>query len=126
MLHSIGLFAAYLVTGLILLNVFIFTYVKFTPYNEFKLIREQNNEAAAISLSGATIGFAIPLVACAFYTVSLPEMCLWAVIIGFIQLLLFTVMRYSAEIEKGNRAPAIFLATLSISIGLLSAVSISH
>lgn len=76
--------------------------------------------------SGATIGFAIPLVVCFFYTVSIGEMCLWAFIIGVLQLCLFATIRYAAEIEQGKRAPAIFLASLSIGIGMLSAVCISH
>ena len=37
----------------------IWVYTKITPYNEFQLIRE-GNVAAAVSLSGACIGLAIP------------------------------------------------------------------
>ena len=38
----------------------IFVYIKITPYDEIKLIRG-GNMAAAVSLSGAVIGLALPL-----------------------------------------------------------------
>lgn len=125
MIASITAFLSYLGTALLLLALFVVLYVQITPYREFKLIAE-GNSAAAISLAGAVLGFTFPLVSSIFYTQSLLEMIMWAGITCVVQFLVFTVMRHwSKHIEEGVVAPAIFLAALSMAVGLLNAVSIS-
>jgi putative membrane protein len=123
---SILLFMSYLAAAVLLLFAFIQVYVRFTPYNEFALIA-QNNMAAAIALGGACLGFSITLAASIYFTQSLLEMAKWAVITTGVQMALFLVMRRSSSkaIEEGKVAPAIFLATLSVALGLLNAMSIS-
>lgn len=123
---SILLFLAYLAASLVMLFAFIRIYVKITPYNEFELIA-QNNVAAAITLSGAVLGFSITMAASIFFTHSFLEMAFWAFITTGLQLGLFYLMRKSSSkaIEAGQVAPAIFLASLSIALGLLNAMSIS-
>ena len=59
-------FLQYFVASRLLLAVFLAVYVRVTPYNEFELIR-QNNAAAAISLAGACIGFALPMPAAIYF-----------------------------------------------------------
>ena len=119
-------FVSYLATAFILLAAFIFIYVHVTPYKEFALIG-QGNSAAAIALSGAVLGFTFPLVSSIYYTQSLLEMVIWSGITCLVQLLVFILIRrYAKHIEEGTIAPAIIVATLSISVGLLNAVSISH
>ncbi|MCB4810298.1 DUF350 domain-containing protein [Methylovorus menthalis] len=126
MINSIAAFLSYLGVAILLLGAFMAIYVQITPYKEFKLIA-QGNAAAAISLSGAVLGFTFPLLASIYYTQSLLEMTIWAGITCIVQLLVFTVMRHWAKhIEDGVLAPAIILAALSMSVGLLNAVSISH
>lgn len=53
-------FLSYFVAAALLLAAFLAIYGRITPYAEFVLIR-QGNSAAAISLSGAMLGFALPL-----------------------------------------------------------------
>ena len=119
-------FAGYLVTAVALLAAFVCIYIRVTPYREFALIAENNN-AAAISLSGAVMGFTLPLLASIYYTQSVQEMALWAAITCVVQLLVFLALRKQvSKIESGNTAPAILLATFSIALGLLNAVCISH
>ncbi len=119
-------FVVYLATAIALLAAFLAIYVNVTPYREFALIG-QGNVAAAITLAGATLGFTFPLVASIYYTQSLGEMAVWAAITCVVQLAVFLVMRrYAKRIEEGNVAPAVFIASLSIAVGLLNAVSISH
>ncbi len=125
-MHPILSFLLYLFSALCLLAAFVVVYVKSTPYKEFELIR-QNNVAAAVCLAGATLGFVLPLASSIYYTHSLVEMLKWGFVTGCIQLLVFWVMRhYAGAIEEGKLAPAIFLASLSIGVGLLNAVSISY
>ena len=53
-------FLIFFAVAIALLFAFTWIYVKITPYKEITLIRE-GNHAAAISLSGAMLGFALPL-----------------------------------------------------------------
>ena len=59
-LAGLPYFAAFFGVSLLLLTVCLALYVLITPYPEVKLIRE-GNAAAAASLGGAIIGFALPL-----------------------------------------------------------------
>jgi putative membrane protein len=126
LLNSIIAFLSYLSVSIALLIAFVIIYVKFTPYKEFELIA-LNNSAAAITLSGAILGFTFPLVASIYYTQSLIEMSLWAVITGIVQMIVFLALRrYAKKIEEGHIASSVMVATFSVAIGLLNAVCISH
>jgi putative membrane protein len=118
-------FLQYFVAALLLLGAFLAVYVRVTPYNEFELIG-QNNAAAAISLSGACIGFALPMAAAIYFTHNLLEMIKWAAITGAAQIAVFTLLRrFAPAIEQGHTAPAIFLCAMSMATGVLNAVCIS-
>lgn len=118
-------FLQYFAAALVLLAAFLAVYVRVTPYNEFELIR-QNNAAAAISLAGACIGFALPMAAAIYFTHDLLEMLKWAAITGLTQIAVFAVLRrFAPAIEEGHTAPAIFLCAMSVATGVLSAVSIT-
>lgn len=118
-------FLQYFVAALLLLGAFLAVYVRVTPYNEFELIG-QNNAAAAISLAGACIGFALPMAAAIYFTHDLLEMLKWAAITGAAQIAVFTLLRrFAPAIEQGHTAPAIFLCAMSVATGVLNAVCIS-
>ena len=59
-LAGVPAFLLYLVAAFALVAIFIVLYTLLTPQREIALIRE-GNAAAAISLGGAILGFAIPL-----------------------------------------------------------------
>jgi putative membrane protein len=114
----------FLVAGAIL-AAFLAVYVRFTPYREFALIRE-GNAAAAISLSGTLLGFALPVASVVRNSVSLVELAAWSAIACTVQLLTYLVARrvlprLPEQIDAGTIAPAIFLAALSLSVGLINA-----
>lgn len=118
-------FLQYFVAALLLLAAFLAVYVRVTPYNEFELIG-QNNAAAAISLAGACIGFALPMAAAIYFTHDLIEMIKWAAITGAAQIAVFTLLRrFAPAIEQGHTAPAIFMCAMSVATGVLNAVCIS-
>lgn len=118
-------FLQYFVAALLLLGAFLAVYVRVTPYNEFELIK-QDNAAAAISLAGACIGFALPMAAAIYLTHDLLEMIKWAVITGAAQIAVFTLLRrFAPAIEQGHTAPAIFMCAMSVATGVLNAVCIS-
>jgi len=53
-------FLVYLAVSLAFLGLFVAIYIRITPYRELSLIRD-GNMAASFSLSGALLGFIIPL-----------------------------------------------------------------
>jgi putative membrane protein len=118
-------FVVYFVVAGAILAVFIAVYVWFTPYREFALIRA-GNPAAAISLSGTMLGFALPVAAVIRNSVNLVELAAWSAIACTVQLLTYLVARrmlpkLPEQIEAGTIAPAVFLAALSLSVGLINA-----
>lgn len=116
---------AYLATALVLLALSVTIYIWTTPYRELALVRA-GNVAAALSLGGATLGLALPIGSAIFFTHDFGEMLLWAAIGCFMQLILFQLMRkQTKDIENGNVAAGLLLACLSLSTGVLVALSIS-
>ena len=105
---------------------FKFLYQLVTPYHESTLIR-QGNAAAAVALGGALIGYVLPLASALSHTVSLAEFAAWALLAGVIQIVVFvTISRLAfrnlvARIEAGEIAAAVYLASVSICVGLLNA-----
>ncbi|RZJ74344.1 MAG: DUF350 domain-containing protein [Brevundimonas sp.] len=105
---------------------FKFLYQLATPYNERALIR-QGNVAAAVALGGALLGYVLPLASALSHTVSLPEFAAWALLAGVIQILSFVIVSrlvyraLAARIEAGELAAGVYLASISIGVGLLNA-----
>ena len=125
MTDAILAFLSHFVTAVVLLLVFVSIYVRVTPYRDFELIAHDNN-AVALTLAGAVLGFTFPLVAAIYYTKSLPEMIVWAAITCVVQLVVFVALRRQARrIEEGHLSSAIMVASFSVAIGLLNAVCIS-
>jgi putative membrane protein len=116
---------AFVVAGLFTI-AFKYIYQWVTPYNEKTLIRE-GNTSAAIALAGALIGYALPLASALSHTVSLPELAAWATLAGIIQIAAFTGVRLVAlpdvktRVEANEVSIGIYLAGISIAVGLLNA-----
>jgi len=124
-INSLPAFASFFVTAIILLLAFLAIYVRITPYNELTLIR-QGNEAAAISLGGALIGFALPITVAVAVSHNLYAMIGWGVVASAVQLLTFiaarlALPRLNESIPQGKLASGIFLASLAIGVGILNA-----
>ena len=69
-------FLVYLGVSLAYLAVFVAIYIRITPYRELQLIRE-GNMAASFSLSGAILGFIVPLASAVQHSVNLVDMAVW-------------------------------------------------
>lgn len=101
-----------------------------TPYSERALIRE-GNVAAAITLGGALLGYVLPLASALEHTVSLAEFAAWALLAGVIQIVAFTIVRrivmsdFSDRISRGELAAAIYMASISLVVGVLNAACMS-
>ena len=123
-------FLAYLATAIALLAVFVAIYLRVTPYEEVALIRA-NNTAAAISLSGAVLGFALPIANVIAHSDTLFDLAVWGVVAGIVQLLAWGAARVALpqlaeDIGAGRVAPATFVAALSIAVGLLNAACMTY
>lgn len=125
-------FAAYFGLSLVLLIAFKFLYTLVTPHDEWKLIREDKNTAAAIGFGGAVLGFAIALGGAASNSVSLVDFATWALIALVAQLLAFAIIRFGfmprivARIEEGEISAGVMLAAIAISVGVLNAACMSY
>ncbi len=109
--------------------LFVAIYVAVTPYREFALIR-QGNSAAAISLGGALLGYTLPLGQAVAQSEGIPDMLIWSAVALVAQLVAFGVTRLllpqlSADVQEGKLAPAIFLAAVSLAIGMLNSAAMT-
>jgi putative membrane protein len=123
-------FLVYFVAALALVAVFLAIYIRVTPYRELALIRD-GNTAAAASLSGALLGFVLPLASSIAHSVNLADMAVWGAIALVVQLAAYGVARMllptlAQGIASGNVAHGVFLGALSLSVGVLNAASMTY
>lgn len=112
-----------------LLIVFFIIYTRVTPYDEVLLIR-QGNQAAALSLGGAMLGFSATIASSLMHTADYQQFFAWAFGAMVVQLLAYVVttrlLRMSKDqIESNNSAFGGLLAAISLSIGAINAACIS-
>jgi putative membrane protein len=126
-------FLSFFFTALALVIVFLYLYAIVTPYDDYKLIFEENNLAAALGFGGAIIGVSIPLYSALVHSVSYIDFAIWGGVAILIQLIFaFVVTRlegkysFKTKISQGIISVGILMAFLSISIGLLNAGSMSY
>jgi putative membrane protein len=118
-------FAAFFAVAIAVLAVFVAVYVQVTPYPELTLVRE-GNVAAAVSLGGTLVGLALPVANVVRNSHALLDVAVWGVIACVVQLLAYAAARLAIpqlvrDIPAGKVAPALFLAAVSISVGLVNA-----
>ena len=123
-------FLTYFAIALAILALFVTIYVRVMPFREFALIRE-GNVAAAISLSGALMGFVLPLASAIAHSVSPLDMAAWSAVAMLVQIVVYAVAarlvpHFSEAIQAGRVAPAVLLATLSLSVGILNAACLTY
>jgi putative membrane protein len=123
-------FLAYFGIAVALLGFFLLVYINITPYKEITLIRS-GNTAAAISLSGTLLGFALPVANVIAHSDTLLDLALWGVVAGVVQLAAYFVARLALpqltdDIPAGRVAPATFLAALSLTVGIINAACMTY
>jgi len=123
-------FALFMLCASLLYGVFLFAYTTLTPHREWALIR-QGNAAAAISLTGASVGFCLPLASAIINSLSILDMVVWGVVALLVQLLAFILARIIfpnlvEAIERGSVAEATAVGGISLSIGILNAACMTY
>jgi putative membrane protein len=124
------LFLLYFATAVALLVLFVAVYMRVMPHRELALIRE-GNVAAALSLSGALIGFVLPLASAVAHSVNPVDMVVWGVVALLVQLAVYAavvrlVPHFRDAVVAGRVAPAALLAALAVSAGILNAACLTY
>lgn len=125
-------FALYFAISIALFFVFKVVYAFVTPHDEWKLVKEEKNTAAAIGFGGAMIGFAIALAGAVENSEFLLDFLIWGLIAIIAQLIAFALLRFTfmpkiAERIQNNEVSAgIMLGAMSVAIGLLNAACMSY
>jgi len=130
---TVGAFILFFFSAIILVGVFLYLYALITPYDDYELIFQHNNKAAAIGFGGSIVGVSLPIYSALVNSVSYFDFLIWGVIALFIQLL-FTlfITRFSKKynltksIEEKKVSVGIIIAFIAISIGLINAGSMSY
>ena len=123
-------FLAYFLSALVLTALFFVIYVRVTPYKEFDLI-DHGNAAAACSLSGALLGFIIPLASAIIHSVNFFDMLIWGIVALIVQILVFFFVRVlfkklDEAMREGMVSKGLFLGALSVAAGILNEACMSY
>lgn len=122
-------YALHLLAAGLLLLVFFLVYTWATPFDEMTLIR-QGNVAASLTLGGALIGFSMTVASGLIHTDTLVSFLGWSAAAAAIQLLTYVLVTRllhmsKSQIEGNNVAFGVLLASISISVGAISAGALS-
>ena len=129
-LSGLAAFFAYFFTGAALTVAYIFVYTRVTRHDEFALIIEEHNASASQALGLSMLGFALPLASAILHTVSILDCLIWGLIALVVQIAAYFIARLvhpkvSDAIAENSLAAALWLGFVSITAGVLSAVSMS-
>lgn len=118
-------FCSYFFTGLAMVIVFLFIYTRITPHDEWQEIKG-DNAAASLALSGALLGYIIPLASAVINSVSLVDYLIWGAIALVVQLLIYGGVRIyipdlSAKITGRNLSTGLFMGASAVAGGVLNA-----
>lgn len=125
-------FALYFVLSVVFLFIFKFIYALVTPHDEWKLVKEDKNVAAAIGFGGAIVGFSLALSGAAANSLGVVDFAIWGVVAIIAQSLAFALLRFSfmpriaERIDNNEISAGTMLAAMSIAVGLLNAACMTY
>lgn len=125
-------FVSYFAGSMVLLVLFKFMYALVTPHDEWKLVKEDKNIAAAIGFVGAIIGFAIALAGAASNSVSIIDFGIWGIVALLAQTVAFAIVRFGfmpkivQRINDNEISAGVILGGVSVAVGLLNAACMSY
>lgn len=125
-------FSIYFGVAIAMLLIFKWVYTLITPHDEWKLVKEENNSAAAIGFVGAILGFSLALASAASNSVSLIDFGIWGLVALIAQTIAFLIVRFIfmpnvVEKIKNNEASAgIMLGGTAVAVGLLNAACMTY
>jgi len=125
-------FSSYFAVSIILLLAFKVVYTLITPQDEWKLVKEEQNTAAAIGFMGAVIGFSLALASAASNSESLIDFVVWGIVALVAQTIAFAIVRFIfmpkivQRINDNEVSAGIVLGGTSIAVGLLNAACMTY
>lgn len=124
-LSTLPSFIAYFCGAGLLTAAFLMVYSNITPQREIALIRA-GNTAAAIALTGALLGFVVPLASVIAHSARIVDLILWGAVALLIQIAGFVAARaifpgLPNAIVEGQTSEAVFVAGLSLALGIVDA-----
>ncbi|GBL04782.1 DUF350 domain-containing protein [Glaciecola sp. KUL10] len=129
---GLGNFALYFLVSIVLFFVFKIVYAFVTPHDEWKLVKEDKNTAAAIGFGGAMIGFSIALSGAITNSEFFLDYAIWGTVALLAQLVAFALLRFTfmpkiAERINNNEVSAgIILGSMSVAVGMLNAACMTY
>ncbi|MCC2606332.1 DUF350 domain-containing protein [Planctobacterium marinum] len=124
-------FGIYFVISILMLFVFKFIFTAITPHDEWLLVKEEKNVAAAIGFGGSMVGFSIALAGAVSNSANLIDFVVWGIVAIVAQGLAFALLRFTfmprivKRIEDNEVSAGVMLAAMSLSVGLLNAACMS-
>jgi putative membrane protein len=116
-------------SGFALLAIFFLVYTKITPFHEVDLIRG-GNVAAALSLSGAMLGFALTVGSSLLHIASFGAFLGWGAAALMVQVLCYALItrllpNMNEAIAENNMAMGLLMGMTSLTVGIVNAACLS-
>lgn len=110
-----------------LLSLFAAVYIRITPHKEIDEIRK-GNTSAAIAFGGALLGYTIAVGSAITHSANVYDLVIWGVLAAGVQFGAIIISNKVLpgefrDIGQNKPAPAVFLATLSLCVGIINAHS---
>ena len=123
------LYLQYMFVGSVMMVMFGVVYLRITPAEELRLIKN-GNLACALSFGGALVGFCVALAASISQSVNFPDFILWGMGAAVIQILVYfaatkIIPQANEELVNNNVAVGALFGAISVAIGLLNAACLS-
>ena len=123
------LYLQYMLAGVAMTVAFGAVYLRITPAEELRLIKN-GNLACALSFGGALVGFCVTLAASISHSVGFVDFILWGLGAAVVQILVYfaavwMVKGANEELINNNVAVGALFGAVSVSIGLLNAACLS-
>jgi len=129
---GLGNFALYFIVSIVLFFIFKVVYAFVTPHDEWKLVKEEQNTAAAIGFGGAMLGFSIALSGAVTNSEFFLDYIVWGIVALIAQLFAFALLRFTfmpkiAERINNNEVSAgVILGSMSVAVGMLNAACMTY
>lgn len=125
-------FALYFGLSIILLLAFKLAYSAITPHDEWRLVRDERNTAAAVGFVGAQVGFALALGSAISHSIHILDFILWGAIALIAQLVAYGLVRFiflpqvSQRISQNDLSAGVILGGVSVAVGVLNAACLTY
>ena len=129
LLQQLSAYLIHLLAGLGVVGVFVCAYLHVTPFRELHLIRN-GGTAAALSLGGATLGFALTVASSILHNDTFPMFLFWAASSAVVQVIAYAFVarmlpHLNDALENNNVAMGGLMGVVSLVVGILNAAALS-